>query len=154
MSNPLVVSPDQAPAPLKMVGEEITVLASGSQTGSYEIFRQRGPEDSGPPPHSHPWDEAFYVIEGQVHFGVGDDHDLIAELGTLVHIPGGTTHWFRFGPGGGGMISITSRVGASAFFTQIDAEVSPTNPDLGTLIGIAASHGLDVLVPSAGTERS
>jgi quercetin dioxygenase-like cupin family protein len=149
MSNPLVVSRDHAPAPLRMVGEEVTVLASGEQTGSYEIFRQSGPEGSGPPPHSHPWDEAFYVIDGQVHFGVGDDQDLTAEPGTLVHIPGGTTHWFRFGPGGGGMISITSRAGASAFFTQVDAEVSPTNPDLPTLIGIATAHGLSVPAPSA-----
>ena len=149
MSTPIVVSPDQAPAPLKIVGEEVTVLASGEQTGSYEIFRQQGPEGSGPPPHSHPWDEAFYVTEGQVHFAVGDEQDLIATPGTLVHIPGGTAHWFRFGPGGGEMISITSRAGASAFFTQVDAEVSPTNPDLGALIGIASTHKLDVLVPSS-----
>lgn len=37
MSNPLVVSPDQTPAPLKMVGEEVTVLASAGQTDSDEI---------------------------------------------------------------------------------------------------------------------
>lgn len=149
MANPLVVSPEQAPAPLKVLGEEITVLASAGQTSSYEIFRQTGPEGSGPPPHSHPWDEAFYVIEGQVHFSVGDEQDLIAQSGTLVHVPGGSTHWFRFGPGGGGMISITSRAGASALFTQVDAEVSPTDPDLGALIGIASAHRLDVSVPSA-----
>jgi quercetin dioxygenase-like cupin family protein len=149
MSNPLVVSPDQAPAPLKLAGEEITVLASAEQTASYEIFRQTGPESSGPPPHSHPWDEAFYVLEGQLYFGIGDDQDLTAKPGTLVHIPGGTTHWFRFGSSGGAMISITSRAGASAFFTQVDAEVSPTKPDLGALISIAAAHGLSVLVPSA-----
>jgi quercetin dioxygenase-like cupin family protein len=149
MSEPLVLSADQAPPPLKVVGEEITVLASGEQTGSYEIFRQSGPEGSGPPPHSHPWDEAFYIIDGQVHFGVGDHQDLIARPGTLVHVPGGTTHWFRFAPGGGVMISITSRAGASAFFTQVDAEVSATNPDLGALIGVAAAHGLDVPVPAA-----
>jgi hypothetical protein len=50
MPTSLVISPDQAPAPLKMVGEEITVLASGEQTGSYEIFRQSGSEGSGPRP--------------------------------------------------------------------------------------------------------
>ncbi len=149
MSKPLVVSPDRAPAPLKMVGEEVTVLASGEQTGSYEIFRQSGAEGSGPPPHSHPWDEAFYVLEGRVHFGVDNDQDLIAEEGTLVHIPGDTTHWFRFGLGGGAMISITSTAGASGFFTQVDVEISPTNPDLGALIGVAVAHGLSVPVPSA-----
>jgi hypothetical protein len=47
------------------------------------------------------------------------------------------------------MISITSRAGASAFFTQVDAEVSPTDTDLGALIGIATAHGLSVPVPSA-----
>lgn len=47
------------------------------------------------------------------------------------------------------MISITSRAGASGFFTQIDAEISPTSPDLGALIGIAAAHDIGVPVPSA-----
>ena len=149
MPTPLVVPADRAPAPLRMVGEEITVLASGEQTGSYEIFRQSGPEGSGPPPHSHAWDEAFYIIDGQVTFGIDDRQDLVADIGTLVHVPGGSTHWFRFGPSGGTMLSVTSRLGASAFFAQVDAEVSPTEPDLGLLIGIANAHGLDVPVPTA-----
>lgn len=147
MPNHLVVPPDQTPGPLAVVGEEITILASGDQTGSYEIFGQRGPEGSGPPPHSHPWDEAFYVLEGAVHFGVGDDQNLVATPGTLVHVSGGTTHWFRFADGGGAVVSVTSRAGASAFFTQVASEVSPTEPDLGTLVGIATAHGLTVPIP-------
>jgi len=149
MSHSFVVSPDRLAPPLKMVGEKVTVLASAEQTGSYEIFRQTGQEGAGPPPHSHPWDEAFYVIDGHVLFGVDDQQDVIAEAGTLVHIAGGSTHWFRFGPGGGGMLSMTSRAGAAAFFTQVDREVSPTNPDLGALVGIAIAHGLDVPIPAA-----
>jgi hypothetical protein len=90
----------------------------------------------------------FYVIEGQVQFGVDDNQDLIAGPGTLVHVPGGATHWFRFPPGGGTMISMTSRAGASALFTQIDAEVSPTDPDLGALIGVATADGVDVAIPA------
>lgn len=66
-----------------MAGEQITVLAGGAATGSYEIFRQAGPEGSGPPPHSHPWDEAFYVIAGQVMFGIDGD-DNLAPPGTSV----------------------------------------------------------------------
>jgi hypothetical protein len=37
MPQPLVVYPDEAPRPLNVVGERITVLASGAQTGGYEI---------------------------------------------------------------------------------------------------------------------
>ena len=67
MPVPFIVTPDRAPRPLNVVGEKITVLASGAQTGGYEIFLQVGSEGSGPPPHSHPWDESFYVLaEGEV----------------------------------------------------------------------------------------
>src|SRR6266567_5529722 len=95
---PFIVPPDQAPRALAVVGEQISVLASGAKTGSYEIFHQVGPEGSGPPPHAHPWDESFYVLNGQISFGIDRDEH-VAVPGTLVHLPAGSTHWFRFGPG-------------------------------------------------------
>jgi quercetin dioxygenase-like cupin family protein len=147
MGKPLIVSIDQAPQ-LKMVGEELTILASGAQTGSYEIFRQAGPEGAGPPPHHHDWDEAFYVVSGEVMFGVDDQQDLVARAGTLVHVPGGSMHWFRFGTAGGEMISVTSREGAAAFFTEVDREINPVDPDLPALVGIAASHQIDIPIPA------
>jgi quercetin dioxygenase-like cupin family protein len=146
---PVVVTTEDRPRGLAVLAEEITVLADGATTGSYEIFRQTGPEGSGPPPHSHPWDEAFYVTAGQITFGVDGDDNLLALPGTLVHIPGGSTHWFRFGPGGGEMISVTSRAGAAAFFTDVDREISPTEPDFGALLGVASTHGLAVALPAS-----
>jgi quercetin dioxygenase-like cupin family protein len=140
---PFVVTPkDYAPA-LDIVGEQLTVLASGEATGGYELFLQRGPEGSGPPPHSHPWDESFYVVSGRIDFGIGADATT-ATAGTLVHLPAGTVHWFRFGTGGGEMISMTSRLGASKMFTDIAREVSPVNPDLAKLTEVGARHGLTV----------
>ncbi len=147
MPKPFSVPPDQAPHPLKVVGEEMTVLASGAQTGGYEIFRQAGPEGSGPPPHRHPWDESFYVIEGEIAFGI-DDEDLTAVPGTLAHLPAGTTHWFRFGPGGGVMISMTSREGASRLFADFDRQLSPGDPNVARLIELGQPYGLAVTVPA------
>jgi quercetin dioxygenase-like cupin family protein len=147
MSAPFVVKSGEAPSPLNVVGEQITVLASGAQTGSYEIFLQVGPENSGPPPHNHPWDESFYVIKGEIAFGY-DNRETIAGPGTLVHLPAGTTHWFRFGKGGGEMISMTSREAASRMFTDMDREIAPDNPDLGKLLEIGKRHGLAVIEPT------
>jgi quercetin dioxygenase-like cupin family protein len=146
MPKPFIVPASEAPRPLKVVGEEITVLASGAQTGSYEIFRQAGPEGSGPPPHKHEWDEAFVIVKGEVEFGVGSETS-VARPGTLVHLPAGTVHWFRFSKGGGEMISMTSRAGASAAFEDIDREMPPGPPDVGKLVGIVARHGIQVSVP-------
>jgi quercetin dioxygenase-like cupin family protein len=145
VAKPFIVAPaDHAPA-LDIVGEHVTVLASGEATGSYEVFLQRGPEGSGPPPHSHPWDESFYVMAGRIDFGIGD-RSQTASPGTLVHLPAGTVHWFRFGPGGGEMLSMTSRLGASAMFADMAREIAPVNPDLAKLAEVGSRHGLEVAV--------
>ena len=49
---------------------------------------------------------AIVVLRGEVTFGA-DGQDTTVGAGTLVHIPGGTTHWFRLGAGGSEMLSIT-----------------------------------------------
>ena len=144
-AKPFVVTPaDYAPT-LDIVGEHVTVLAPGEVTEGYEIFLQRGPEGSGPPPHSHPWDESFFVLEGEIEFGIGPE-SRTALPGTLVHLPAGTAHWFRFGKGGGEMLSLTSRLGASRMFGDMAREIPPVNPDLSTLAEVAGRHGLKVEV--------
>ena len=40
------------------------------------------------------------------------------------------------------MLTMTSGEGESAFFTDVDRNVSPENPDPRKFIGIAESHGL------------
>jgi hypothetical protein len=66
---PFVVQPADYPRSLNVVGEHITVLASGTATGGYEIFLQEGAEGSGPPPHCHPWDESFWCVHESSTFG-------------------------------------------------------------------------------------
>lgn len=140
-ANLFVVAPSDYPAPLTIVGEEIIVLASGKTTQGYEIFLQRGPEGSGPPPHSHDWHESFYVIRGEMHFGIGPETKS-AVPGTLVHLPAGTEHWFRFGPGGGEMLSMIFRMAASEMFTELSNSVESINPDFQKFTVIAESRGL------------
>lgn len=140
------VFPDDRARSLNVVGEQITVLASKQATHGYEIFLQDGPEGTGPPPHAHPWDEAFYVIRGEVEFGVGEK-SMTAIPGTLVHLPAGTVHWFRFAKGGGQMLSMTGQGSeASAMFTDIDKEIPPGAPDLDTLRTVAGRSGLRVFL--------
>ena len=144
-AKPFVVEPKDYEPALNIVGEHVTVLASGDATEGYEIFLQRGPEGSGPPPHSHPWDESFFIIKGQVNFGIGAESTSAAP-GTLVHLPAGTVHWFRFGNGGGEMVSMTSRLGASKLFSDLAREVAPVKPDLGKFAEVGARHGLKLAV--------
>ncbi|WP_299235299.1 hypothetical protein [uncultured Halomonas sp.] len=59
-----ILSPRDHTSPLSVVGVDVTVLISKNETNGREITLQRGDEGVGPPPHSHPWDESFYVLPG------------------------------------------------------------------------------------------
>ena len=138
MPQPLIYTPSDRPTPINVIGEELTILASKSQTAGYELFHQDGKVGQGPPPHHHAWDEAFFVLKGSIEFGV-DDRQLTATPGTLVHIPGGSVHWFRFIEDGE-MLSITGPgSGAAAFFTQVSETVKRPD-DIDNLVKSGDDH--------------
>ena len=141
---PFVVMPKDYARPFDVVGEKITVLASKEATQGYELFLQEGPEGSGPPPHSHDWDESFYIVKGEVELTFAGK-TVSAVPGTLVHLPAGTVHSFRFGRGGGQMISVTAHDGrASKLFSDIDREIAPGQPDFAKLSDIADRNGVSL----------
>ena len=113
----LFIDSDKRKTPLKVGGFDITVLASTHDTMGYEIFVQKGQEGKGPGPHFHPWDETFYILNGKLHCGIDED-EFVALPGTLVHIPGGKTHWFKFGVGGAEFLAQLS-TGSTTGSTQL-----------------------------------
>lgn len=143
---PFVLKPDQHEPALNVVGTDVTVLASNAATQSYGITLQQGEEGTGPPLHSHDWDEAFYVLKGEIHF-ICDRMDYACTVGTLVHVPRGTVHGFRYGKGGGQMLEITGAGALAAqMFTAIDKEIPPGPPDIPKLLDVLQRNGVAVAV--------
>ena len=139
-----VLTPGQREAPLNVLGTQVTVLASNATTQSYGITLQRGDEGTGPPPHSHDWDEAFYILGGEVEF-LCDGHVHMCQPGTLVHVPRGTVHAFHYGNGGGQMLEITGEGALAAqLFTAIDRESPAGPPDSPQLLEVLERNGVTV----------
>jgi quercetin dioxygenase-like cupin family protein len=133
-------------APLNVMGVQITVLASREQTGSHEVTLQEGPEDAGPPPHSHGWDESFYVLRGSIDCLVGD-RQVLGSAGSFIHVPAGTVHAFRFGADGGTLLEIAGAgASATAMFRRLNRDIPPGPPDLPKVVGILREHGVAVAV--------
>jgi quercetin dioxygenase-like cupin family protein len=153
MKKPLIQSAQEAARPLDVGGFKITVLASSEQTEGYELFRIAGPEGTGPGPHHHAWDESFFVLSGAVHCGV-EDVETLATTGTVIHVPGGCTHWFRFAQGGGEFFSVTSRGNASKMFEAFDKGINWTDPDRSALVSLAASYGQTVVAKPGSSGNS
>jgi quercetin dioxygenase-like cupin family protein len=82
------------------------------------------------------------VIEGEVEFGF-DGERRLAGPGTLVHLPGGTVHWFRFGARGARMFSITGpSSGAAGFFAELARALPDGSVDAGTYDRVASDWGV------------
>lgn len=144
----LIVAPEQRARPLRVVGTQVTVLASNDATKSYGITLQQGDEGTGPPPHSHDWDEAFFVLRGGVRFlCAGEIHECTP--GTLVHIPRGTVHGFEYARGGGQMLEITGENALAArMFAAVDAAIPPGPPDIPALLQVLGQNGVTVAGPA------
>ena len=142
--SPFVVTPAQH-RPFHVVGETISVLASAEQTGSGEIFFQQGPEGAGPPPHTHPWDEAYYVLDGQIDVTVGPKQITLSK-GEFIYIPAMTLHCFRMKTAQASFLSINNKGGASRFFGELDREVGGSL-DIPKLLAVAGRHEVKIPPP-------
>ncbi len=141
---PFIVSPDNYEPALNVIGTKVTVLAANDATQGYEITLQQGDEGMGPPLHSHAWDESFYVLKGQIEFSY-DNKTVMCLPGTLVHVPAGTVHGFRYGPGGGEMFELTGQGSmATRMFTALSKEIPPGPPDIPKVLEVLKQNGVTV----------
>lgn len=145
-SQAFVLPPGQQAPALNVVGMQIRGLAANAATQSFGITLQQGEEGTGPPPHKHGWDEAFYVLKGEVNFQC-DGKSSACATGTLVYVPRGTVHGFSFGHGGGLMLEIAGTgAHAAPFFTAIHDKIPAGAPDIPKLLELAQQHGVEFAI--------
>ena len=141
--HPFIVTPSDV-APMCVLGVRITVLAANTATNGYEITLQEGEEGAGPPPHSHDWDESFYVLRGGVEINC-EGKLATLQAGSLVHVPRGTVHAYRFGLGGGAMLEVSSQGGrATKMFTNVGKEFPRADGDIPRLLGLLLENGVRI----------
>jgi quercetin dioxygenase-like cupin family protein len=105
------------------------------------------PKDAGPPPHEHPWDEAYYVIEGEVNFSLAGERRTV-KAGDFIYAPGGTLHGFQ------GLSDEPARVlildvpaHAESFFREVHHEVKDMPRDLAKVPDIGDRHQIHFVRP-------
>ncbi|MDH5291372.1 MAG: cupin domain-containing protein, partial [Acidimicrobiia bacterium] len=128
-------------ATLHAVDDTIEVRRAG---GAFELFELSGPEGSGPPPHAHPWDEAYIGRTGRVEVTVDSVASIVGPGATAI-APAGALHTYRILDGGASFHVITSGARASLFFADLDANANhgaPTPASLPAIVEIARRHGL------------
>lgn len=128
---------------LNVLGVTVRFICRAEDTHhAWSLMDNLIPRDAGPPPHSHPWDEAYFVTAGEVEFQIGDRTERVA-AGDFVYAPGGTVHAFRgVSDTPAHLLIFDAPAHAEAFFKEVDREVTELPSDLSKLPEIGIRHGL------------
>jgi quercetin dioxygenase-like cupin family protein len=109
---------------------------------SWSLMHAAAPRGVGPPPHHHAWDEAYYVVEGDVRFTI-DGRERVLSAGDFVLIPGGTVHGFAGASDGPArMLIFSAPAHADDFFRDASREIREMPDDLRKVPEIGERHAI------------
>lgn len=146
--NPRVVPPG-AGKTFNVLGDSIRCVLTGADTGgAYAIVEQASDPGSGPPLHMHRREEeAFYVLEGDYEFRMGDQV-VRATPGTYLLAPREIPHAFTCMGAEPGRVQVTiTPAGFETFFVEVSALAAHGPPDPEKVVALARDYGLDILGP-------
>jgi quercetin dioxygenase-like cupin family protein len=153
---PVMMKPSEGRT-IGVVGDIYRFLATSEDTaGRYAMWEAIVPPGGGPPPHIHSREEeAFFVLEGEVTFHLGEER-FVAGAGTFANMPVGSLHSFK------NEAKITARMlitvapaGLEKMFFEVGQPVEqgatsapmPTKADFEKLMAAAPLYGIEIRVP-------
>ena len=142
---------------IAVVGDVYRFLATGDETaGKYAMWEAVVPPGGGPPPHVHSREEeAFYVLEGEITFQIGDDRQ-VATAGMFANMPVGTPHSFNNESGKTAKMLISvAPAGLEQMFFEIGVSVPQgatsapptTKEEIDKLASVAPRYGIEIRLP-------
>jgi quercetin dioxygenase-like cupin family protein len=132
------------------------VKASADETGgALSVIDSWLTADANPPRHVHRGaDEAWYLLEGEVEFFLGDAAPRVAVPGDFVFGPRGVPHRFEVRTPQARMLVLTTPGGGERFFQELGEPAGvatlpvPQAPDVEKVVTVAAAHGIDIFPPA------
>jgi quercetin dioxygenase-like cupin family protein len=71
LQKPFVLAPGEGEK-FSVLDAVFTTKATGKDTkGAWTLYEITDTAGNGPPLHTHPWDEAFYILEGELEIQTG-----------------------------------------------------------------------------------
>lgn len=138
-----------------LLGTLLTFRGTAAQTGQrFSLVECAAAPGAGAPPHSHRVDdEAFYVLEGEFAFMIGDKTETVGP-GSFRFVPAGTAHAFTNTTSRPARMLIINLPGGphEQFFMEAGDPVAdasafpvPAAPDIPRLMKAAERAGIDML---------
>ena len=142
-----------------VVGDVYRFLATGDDTnGKYAMWEAIVPPGGGPPPHVHSREEeAFYILDGEITFHIGEKR-IVATAGMFANMPVGTPHSFKNENGKPARMLISvAPAGLEQMFFEVGQPVPagattappPTKADIEKMLAVAPRYGIEIKLPQS-----
>jgi quercetin dioxygenase-like cupin family protein len=131
---------------LNILGMPLRFLCDSRETGgAWSLFEEEVPLGMGPPPHRHDWDEAYYILDGEVDFEI-DGQPVRSAAGDFNYLPRNTVHAFKGASASPAHVLIfAAPAHASEFFEELNSEVRSLPDDLAKIAEIGLRHGIEFM---------
>jgi quercetin dioxygenase-like cupin family protein len=104
---------------LWFLGTLVQIKLDGpTSAGRLGVFEAQFPRGASPPVHSHPQDETFYVLDGDVTVWLGEQPHTCSR-GGLAFAPAGTPHTFRVESDTARMLIISTAAGIEEYIREL-----------------------------------
>ena len=135
---------------LNILGMPLTMLCEGEETGeAWSLFEEEVALGMGPPPHRHDWDEAYYILDGELEFEI-DGERVRSRPGDFNYLPRNTVHGFKGTSQSAARVLIfAAPAHGSEFFLELGDEVRSLPEDASKIPEIGERHGIHFMPAKA-----
>jgi quercetin dioxygenase-like cupin family protein len=124
---------------IRYPADEIWLRAVGH--GDVQVADYRSEDRDGPPAHSHPWDEAQIVVDGEAEFRIGAGEWIRGGSGSVQLLPRGVPHAVRVPEGSARIIQVSIGAPYDAFARDM-ARLMAAGAPIDEIVEVAGSHGV------------
>jgi quercetin dioxygenase-like cupin family protein len=118
-----------------------TKISAADTNGEWIMYEVTDTAGNGAPLHSHPWDETFYIVEGEMEVQVGNCKAL-AVAGTSLFVPANVAHNFKICSPTIRVLVTIAPAAAEAFYREVGEKVTSLPPDPEVFGAICEKHNV------------
>jgi mannose-6-phosphate isomerase-like protein (cupin superfamily) len=123
----------------QMLSHTFTSKITAEDTlGKWIMYEATDTIGNGAPMHSHPWEETFYILEGELEIQIGK-RVFSAKAGASVYFPENCVHGFKVCSETVRLLTIMPAF-ADAFYREMGEKITSLPPDLETFQAVASKH--------------
>jgi quercetin dioxygenase-like cupin family protein len=127
-AKPKTLAPDEGEKQSLLTHTITWKLTAFDTNDRYAMFEVIDTTGGSAPLHSHPWEETFYILEGELEIQIGNRRETIG-AGSVSHIPANAVHAFKIVSPVAILLVIVSPAVAEAFYREAGEKLTSFPPD-------------------------